>query len=113
MEILKKILKWCTAIATLLILTLVLYIVGAHVIEGFPNNVSLASTEIQLSVAMGALFLGALIGLKWRLTGGLLSIISFSAFAIVEGQLLLGYVFYIFLLIGISNVTLYVLNKRK
>ena len=112
MKVIKKVLLWTTNIATLAILGLVLFIVGAHVVEGFPGEIELTTTEIQLSVAMGLLFLGALVGLKWRLIGGLVSILSFVAFAIIQGKILLGFVFYVFLVIGISNLILHFLNRK-
>ena len=112
MKFFEKILKKITNISTIVVLTLVFYIIGAHVVDGFPHVINFTPIEFKLAVALTGMILGVLIGLKWRLIGGIISVLSFIAFAIVEQHLILGFVFNIFLLIGISNLILYWFTYR-
>ena len=103
---------WVVKLISVGFLGLVTFLVGAHVLDGFTNTVHLTSIECQLAIAMSLLFLGALIGLKWRLIGGVVSILTFIAFAIIEQRLILGFVLNAFLLIGVANMILFWLKKR-
>ena len=118
MEILHKILKWSTKIASILILALIFFIIGAHVVEGIEANFSnlpesLTNTEIIASICLGSLILGTLIGLKWELIGGVLILLGYIGFMLGEGGLVPGMVFIVFLILGISNVILFWLNRKS
>ena len=113
MDLIKKILNWVTKLLSIAILGIVLFIVGAHCIEGLAPIAYLLSTkEIQLSVAMGVLFLGTLVGLKWRLLGGLLTIVGYISFACFEESIMLGMLFNLFLITGVFNIILYWWSKK-
>lgn len=102
-----QILRWTTNIATTIMLVLVAYIVGTHLVE--PNAFSgpgLSNKEIYMSVTMGLMFIGALIAFWKRILGGILSVVCFVIFAIINGTIMQGMVFYSFLVIGIVNLVL-------
>jgi len=112
------ILKWSTKITSLVILALVFFIIGAHVVEATAANFSnlpetLTNAEIIASICLGALIIGTLIGLKWELIGGILTILGYIGFMLGEGGFVGGMVFVVFLLVGISNVIIYWLNKKN
>lgn len=109
-----QILKWTTNIASTIMLLLVTYIVGAHFVE--PNAFSdpgLTNKEVYMSIIMGLLFFGALIAFWRRLLGGIITIACFILFAVLNGSLMQGIVFYSFLAIGILNLVLGFYYKKK
>ena len=117
MRTFKTILQWVTKILSVAILALIFYIIGAHVVEAVGANFSnfpttLSNTEIQATIGLVALILGTLVGLKWELIGGVLSILGYIGFMIVEGGFVGGLEFSVFLIIGLLNLVLYWLNKR-
>ncbi len=114
METFKKILKWSTKLFSLIILGLVFYIIGAHVVEAdFSNLPILTTKETQLAISMGLLFLGTLIALKWELVGGIITILGYVGFVIVEGEMVNNMVFNLFLLSGVLNLVLYWMNRQR
>ena len=118
MKNLQKILKWTTKIMSVVILAIVFFIIGAHVVEAIGVNYSnlpegLTNSEILASIALGALILGTLIGLKWELIGGVMAIFGYVFFMFSERGFAGGMVFVVFLLVGISNVILSWLNRKN
>jgi hypothetical protein len=105
--------KWLTNMASLTLLALVSFIIISHESQGLPAFSELSVKEIQLFIGMGLLFAGALIGIRWRLMGGVVAVLGYAFFAIVEQTVLLGWVFNVFLLIGIINILLSQWKKRK
>ena len=117
MKTLHNILKWSTKIVLAGILALVFFIIGAHLVEAVSANFSnlpetLTNTEIIASICLGSLIVGTLIGLKWELIGGILTILGYIGFIMGGGASPAGMVFIVFLLVGISNVILYWLNRK-
>jgi hypothetical protein len=118
MKLFKKILKWSTKIVSIAILTLVFYIIGAHIIEGIAANFSnfpesLSNSEIIATICLGSLIVGTLIGLKWELIGGVLAIFGYIGFMIGEGGFVKGLEFNVFLIIGVLNLVLYYLSVKN
>ncbi len=109
-----QILKWSTKIASIAILALVFFIVGAHLVEGFGDfPAKLSNEEIIASFYLGALILGTLLGLKWKLIGGVLAVLGYIGFIIGKGGAVSGMVFIVFFIVGVSNITLYFLSKKN
>lgn len=106
-------LKWTTNILSVIMLGLVIYIIGAHLIEPKAfDGFGAQPKEIYLAIAMGLMYVGAMIAFWWRAAGGVLSIAAYSAFAYLQGEWMLGWVFYVFLLIGLFNLCLGIYNKK-
>jgi len=113
MNIIIKSLKWITNIASVAILALVFFIIGAHIVEGFNDfPETLTTKEIIASIALVSLILGTLMGLKWELIGGVLAILGYLIFMIGEGGFVGGIEFNLFLIIAILNVILYWFERK-
>jgi hypothetical protein len=118
MEKFRIILRWSTKIVSVLILGLVFFIIGAHAVEAFQSDFNnlpngLSGQEIFGVFALGGLILGTLIGLKWELIGGLMAVVAFIAIIIQQGRFEIEFVFGTFLIIGILNIVLHFLNRRR
>lgn len=92
-------------IISTIMLALVGYIIVAHFLN--PHELStiiLSTKEIYLSIAMGAMFLGVLVAFWKRKIGGLITILSYVVFALLQGTFASGFVFYMFIALGIANL---------
>lgn len=110
------ILKWLTNVVTMVMLALVAFIVGAHFVEpeeALPVNYVLSNEEIFMVIAMGLLFLGGLIAFWYRIIGGLMSVLALFTIILVQGELEMGFVFFSFFALGISNLVLGIHKRRS
>ncbi|MDG1477336.1 MAG: hypothetical protein P8Q14_09325 [Vicingaceae bacterium] len=111
MDIIIKILEWGTKIASIAILALVLFIVGAHVMEGFKPGFEISNHEIKAAICLISMFLGVAIGLRWSLTGGLLTIVAIVFFMLLEQSFKLNVVFAGVLIVSCLYVGIYFLKR--
>ena len=95
------------------ILAVVFFIIGAHFVGAdYSNLPTLTAVEKMSVAALSTLLLGTLVGLRWELWGGLITILGYLGFVLIEGGIVLDEWFLYFLLSGIINVVLYFLLKR-
>ena len=94
-----NLLRWLTRIlGILLIFVIVLFAVG----EGLPNPLALAANEQLGLVALIIMLAGLILAWKFEGMGGLLVIIGYIFFCIIERQILRQGVFFIFPVVGLS-----------
>ncbi len=111
MRTLMQILRWTNNIATTILLVLVAYIVLAHFVDAFAMP-KLTNKEASLTLAMVLMFAGAFIAFWKRMWGGIITILSYVVFALINGNWMLGIVFYSFLAIGLVNLVLAYYYKK-
>ncbi len=92
---------------TLILLGIVLFILGAHVVEGFDASYILTNKEIMAGITLFFFLIGTLIGIWKKLLGAGLSIAAYIAFVFVEQQMVYNEVFGVVLLIAILNFLCY------
>lgn len=112
MKTFMKIFRWAINIVTILLLLVTVYIVGAHIVEPMDGHNWLLH-EIYKIIAMGLLFIGSFIALWRRILGGAISVLAFAIFGLLHGDIMLGPLFYSFLVIGIVNLVLGFYYKNK
>ena len=110
MKLTMKIFRITTNIISAIVLALVGYIVIMHLI--YPDGGMMTTKESWLALAMSCMFFGALLAYWKRITGGILTITSFFAFVLLQGDWVGGYVFYLFLAIGIANLVLGIYSRK-
>jgi len=94
-----NLLRWLTRIlGILLIFVIVLFAVG----EGLPNPLALTVNEQLGFVALIIMLAGLILAWKFEGMGGLLVIIGYIFFCIIERQILRQGVFFIFPVVGLS-----------
>jgi len=94
-----NLLRWLTRIlGILLIFVIVLFAVG----EGLPNPLALTANEQLGLVALIIMLAGLILAWKFEGMGGLLVIIGYIFFCIIERQILRQGVFFIFPVVGLS-----------
>jgi len=93
-----KIIRWLARIiGSLLVLLLITFAIG----EGFPNPFTLTLIEFLLFVAVIIMMVGQIVAWNHEGFGGLLQIIGFLFFVVVEGDIFVGPIFPLFFVTGL------------
>jgi integral membrane sensor domain MASE1 len=86
--------------SVLLLFVVFLFVIG----EGFPSSTKFTTEEVLLTLSFIIMLIGLLSAWKWELFGGLLIILGFATFFIVNSifskNINLGFIFYLFPLTG-------------
>ena len=92
-------------VARLFSVLLVLVILSLAIGEGFPSPANLTTTELLLTISLIIMLTGLLLAWKWEFIGGIIIIIGFLVFFIINsvhsGYLRLGYFFIVFPITGL------------
>jgi len=99
-------------LSVLLTLVVVLMAIG----EGFPSLSKLTTNELLLTISLLIMLVGLLSAWKWELFGGILILVGFLAFFLINsfssGYLRLGYFFVLFPLTGVLFLICCTLEKK-
>lgn len=106
-----NILSKISLVLSLLVLGVMLFILGAHVVEGFDASYILTNKEIMAGITLFFFLIGTLIGIWKKLLGAGLSIAAYIAFIFIEDQIVFNVIFGTVLLIAILNLLHCVLSK--
>lgn len=110
-----KIISTLRFFARLLNLLLILVVALMAIGEGFPSLSKLTTNELLLTISLVIMLIGLLSAWKWELLGGILILVGFLAFFLVNsfssGYLRLGYFFVLFPLTGVLFLICYKLEK--
>ena len=80
-----RVVRWIARIAAAVMAALILLIfVGEAFADGFESILNLTVREIGMMMAFFAVWLGLLLGWKWELYGGLLTIFGVGAFYLLD-----------------------------
>lgn len=80
-----RVVRWVARISSALTAALILLIfVGEGLAEGFEPLLHLTARETAMMVAFVAVWLGLLLGWKWELYGGLLTVCGVAAFYLLD-----------------------------
>ncbi|MCB0400997.1 MAG: hypothetical protein KDD41_02865 [Flavobacteriales bacterium] len=106
MKTFMQITRWVNNIATTILLVLVTYIVVAHFFSPDPPGVGLSNHETIMAVTMGLMFTGAFVAFWKRIIGGVMTLVFYVVFSVLQGSLVEGIVFYTFIVIALVNLIL-------
>jgi len=87
-------------LSAFLLFIVLLFLLG----EGVPNPVSLSQKELLLFIAFFLMGAGIIISLRRELYGGVLSIIGYVIFAIINKTIFAGPIFPFFFIVGLLNL---------
>ena len=80
-----NIIRWIARISALLMAVLILlFFVGEAMAEGFEPLLHLSVRESLMMVAFVDLWLGLILGWRWELLGGLMTILGFASFYLLN-----------------------------
>ena len=102
-------------IARILGLVLVFVVISITIQNGIQNLLGLGLANIILNLCLLLMLIGIIIGLKWDTAGGVIIIVGFTSFWIVNiittGTIRLGWVFPLFPIVG-AFFLIYGLRKK-
>ncbi len=80
-----RVVRWVARVSSVLMAALILFFfVGSGLAEGIDPLLHLSTREAAMMVAFAAAWLGLLLGWKWELYGGLLTVGGMAAFYLVD-----------------------------
>lgn len=107
--------RWLARILSSLIVLMFLLFIVAHLFVDEKNSSSsgLTTTEAYMFVAVGIMLLGLILAWKWEAAGGLLAIVGYTSFAILEGDFFIAWPFTICLISAVLFLISWFLNLGK
>ena len=79
------VLRWITRVASgLAALVILLFFVGEGLAEGLGPLLGMSTREALMMVAFAAVWIGLILGWRWELAGGLLTLVGMTAFYLLD-----------------------------